>query len=122
MLLKLLDALAHHVQTGLLKKIGDGLPTTGEEGTRVWASCEEGNVSGKQIRPLRCKDPGQIGLLLDPYPQTIEETVAIKSISTEKVRPEAIESKWTEDILKERGLKAPIAVVKALPASQAPAN
>src|SRR2546425_1537542 len=47
---------------------------------------------------------------------------SIKSINTEKVRPEAIESKWTEDILKERGLKAPIAVVKALPASQAPAN
>src|SRR5438477_5126079 len=47
---------------------------------------------------------------------------SIKSISTEKVRPEAIESKWTEDILKERGLKAPIAIVKALPASQAPAN
>jgi len=45
---------------------------------------------------------------------------SIKSISTEKVRPEAIESKWTEEILKERGLKAPIAQVKALPASQAP--
>ena len=38
------------------------------------------------------------------------------------VRPEAIESKWTEEILKERGLKAPIAEVKALPASQAPKN
>jgi NitT/TauT family transport system substrate-binding protein len=45
---------------------------------------------------------------------------SIKSISTEKIRPEAIESKWTEEILKERGLKAPIAEVKALPASQAP--
>jgi len=45
---------------------------------------------------------------------------SIKSINTEKVRPEAIESKWTEEILKERGLKAPIAQVKALPASQAP--
>lgn len=45
---------------------------------------------------------------------------SIKSISAEKLRPEAIEAKWTEDILKERGLKAPIAVVKALPASQAP--
>jgi NitT/TauT family transport system substrate-binding protein len=45
---------------------------------------------------------------------------SIKSINTEKVRPEAIESKWTEEILKERGLKAPIAEVKALPASQAP--
>jgi NitT/TauT family transport system substrate-binding protein len=45
---------------------------------------------------------------------------SIKSINTEKLRPEAIESKWTEEILKERGLKAPIAEVKALPAAQAP--
>jgi NitT/TauT family transport system substrate-binding protein len=45
---------------------------------------------------------------------------SIKSINVEKVRPDAIESKWTEEILKERGLKAPIAEVKALPASQAP--
>ncbi len=47
---------------------------------------------------------------------------SIKSINTEKVRPEAIEAKWTEDILKERKLKAPIAEVRALPASQAPKN
>ena len=45
---------------------------------------------------------------------------SIKSINVEKVRPEAIEAKWTEDILKERGLKAPIGQVKALPDSQAP--
>ena len=45
---------------------------------------------------------------------------SIKSINSEKVRPEAIEAKWTEDILKERGIKAPIGEVKALPASQAP--
>jgi NitT/TauT family transport system substrate-binding protein len=45
---------------------------------------------------------------------------SIKSINTEKVRPEAIEAHWTEEILKERNLKAPIAVVKSLPASQAP--
>src|SRR5438093_4510553 len=45
---------------------------------------------------------------------------SIKSISTEQVRPEAIDASWTEQILKERGLKAPIAVVKSLPASQAP--
>src|SRR5438552_11219809 len=45
---------------------------------------------------------------------------SIKSISTEQVRPEAIDAKWTEEILKERGLQAPIAVVKSLPASQAP--
>src|SRR5262245_1460578 len=45
---------------------------------------------------------------------------SIKSINTEKVRPEAIEATWTEQILKERGLKAPIAQVKALPTSQAP--
>jgi sulfonate transport system substrate-binding protein len=45
---------------------------------------------------------------------------AIKSISMAKVRPEAIEATWTEQILKERGLKAPIAEVKARPTSQAP--
>src|SRR5439155_543140 len=45
---------------------------------------------------------------------------SIKSINVEKLRPEAIEAKWTEDILKERGLKAPIGQVKALPDSQAP--
>jgi NitT/TauT family transport system substrate-binding protein len=45
---------------------------------------------------------------------------SIKSINVEKLRPEAIESKWTEEILKERGLKAPIGEVKALPDSQAP--
>ena len=45
---------------------------------------------------------------------------SIKSINVEKVRPEAIDAKWTEEILKERGLKAPIGVVRSLPAAQAP--
>ncbi len=45
---------------------------------------------------------------------------SIKSINVEKLRPEAIETKWTEEILKERNLKAPIGEVKALPDSQAP--
>ncbi len=45
---------------------------------------------------------------------------SVKSINVEKLRPEAIESKWTEDILKERGLKAPIGNVRALPDAQAP--
>src|SRR2546421_1199769 len=45
---------------------------------------------------------------------------SIKSINVEKLRPEAIEAQWTEDILKERGLKAPIGEVKAQPDSQAP--
>jgi len=45
---------------------------------------------------------------------------AIKSINVEQVRPEAIEASWTEQILKERGLQAPIGAVKALPDSQAP--
>ena len=45
---------------------------------------------------------------------------AIKSINVEQVRPEAIEASWTEQILKERGLEAPIGAVKALPDSQAP--
>jgi NitT/TauT family transport system substrate-binding protein len=45
---------------------------------------------------------------------------SIKSINVDKMRPDAVESKWTEDILKERGLKAPIGQVRALPDSQAP--
>jgi NitT/TauT family transport system substrate-binding protein len=44
----------------------------------------------------------------------------IKSINVDKLRPEAIEAKWTEDILRERGLKAPVGEVRALPDSQAP--
>ena len=47
---------------------------------------------------------------------------SIKSINVDKLRPEAIEAKWTEEILKERGLKAPIGQVRALPDSQAPKN
>src|SRR5437762_9391669 len=45
-----------------------------------------------------------------------------KSINDVKVRPEAFDSKWTEHIPSERGVQAPIAEVKALPASQAPRN
>ena len=47
---------------------------------------------------------------------------SIKSINVDKVRPEAIEATWTEDLLKERGLKAPIGQVRALPDSEAPRN
>ena len=45
---------------------------------------------------------------------------SIKSINTEKVRPEAIDARWTEEVLKERGLKAPIGTIKSLPESQKP--
>jgi len=45
---------------------------------------------------------------------------SIKSINTEKVRPEAIDARWTEEVLKERGLKAPIGQVKSLPEAQKP--
>jgi len=45
---------------------------------------------------------------------------SIKSINVEKLRADAIEPQWTEQILKERGLKAPIGEVKALPDAQAP--
>ncbi len=45
---------------------------------------------------------------------------SIKSINTEKLRPEAVMPEFTEQILKERGLKAPIGDVLALPDSAAP--
>ena len=42
--------------------------------------------------------------------------VEIKSIK-EEIRPEAVVTQFTDEILKSRGLKAPVGVVKALPAS-----
>ena len=45
---------------------------------------------------------------------------SIKSINTEQIRPEAIQASWTEEILKERGLKSPIGTIKAQPDAQAP--
>lgn len=40
---------------------------------------------------------------------------SIKSINVEKLRPEAIMPEFAEAVLKERGLSAPVGVVKALP-------
>nr|WP_281166672.1 NrtA/SsuA/CpmA family ABC transporter substrate-binding protein [Thiobacillus thioparus] len=42
---------------------------------------------------------------------------SVKSINTPTLRPDAVMPEFTEAILKERGLKSPIGVVKALPAS-----
>jgi NitT/TauT family transport system substrate-binding protein len=39
----------------------------------------------------------------------------IKSISTPKLRPEAVMPQFAQEVLKERGLKAPLAIVKAQP-------
>ena len=45
---------------------------------------------------------------------------SIKSINVEQVRPEAIDASWTEQVLKERNVKAPVGEVKGLPDGQAP--
>jgi len=45
---------------------------------------------------------------------------SIKSISVEKLRPEAVMPEFAEAVLKERNLKAPIGDVNALPDAQAP--
>jgi NitT/TauT family transport system substrate-binding protein len=44
----------------------------------------------------------------------------IKSINTPQVRPEAIMPEFTQQVLKERGMKAPIGEVKQLPNEQGP--
>lgn len=44
----------------------------------------------------------------------------IKSINTPTLRPEAVMPQFTQEILKERGLKAPIGIVKAQPDSASP--
>jgi NitT/TauT family transport system substrate-binding protein len=41
----------------------------------------------------------------------------IKSINVPKLRPEAVMPQFTQEILKERGLKAPLGTVKAQPDS-----
>ena len=45
---------------------------------------------------------------------------SIKSINVEKLRPEAVMPEFADAVLKERGLKAPIGDVNALPDSMAP--
>ncbi len=45
---------------------------------------------------------------------------SIKSINVAKLRPEAVMAEFTEQVLKERNLKAPIGDVLALPDAQAP--
>jgi NitT/TauT family transport system substrate-binding protein len=44
----------------------------------------------------------------------------IKSINTPKLRPEAVMPQFAQEILKERGLKSPLAIVKAQPDSASP--
>jgi sulfonate transport system substrate-binding protein len=44
----------------------------------------------------------------------------IKSISTPQVRPEAVMPEFTQQVLKERGIKAPIGEVRQLPNEQGP--
>ena len=45
---------------------------------------------------------------------------SIKSINVEKLRPEAVMPEFAEAVLKERGIKAPIGDVNAMPDSMAP--
>jgi NitT/TauT family transport system substrate-binding protein len=46
----------------------------------------------------------------------------MKSVNAAKMRPEAVMRDFTDQILKERNLKAPIGDVATLPESQAPAK
>ena len=45
---------------------------------------------------------------------------SIKSINVEKLRPEAVMPEFADAVLKERGMKAPIGDVNAMPDSMAP--
>jgi NitT/TauT family transport system substrate-binding protein len=45
---------------------------------------------------------------------------SIKSINVAELRPEAIDASWSEQVLKERNVKAPIGNVAGLPDAQAP--
>ena len=95
--------------------------TTGFSERVLWYSLYgsyDANAGGQQVR-------NQLHFGFTPEARELINRASaflfsIKSINVEKLRPEAIESKWTEDILKERGLKAPIGEVRAQPESNAP--
>jgi NitT/TauT family transport system substrate-binding protein len=95
--------------------------TTGFSERVLWKSLYGRNSDAAGGQPIR-------NVLYYTFTPEVRELISraaaflysIKSINVEKLRPEAIEAQWTEEILKERKLKSPIGEVKALPDAQAP--
>ncbi len=78
-------------------------------------SANEGGIKTRLTMPFGFT-PDAMELLT----KASEFLFSIKSINTPKMRPEAVMTEFTEAILKERKLKAPVGDVATLPESQAP--
>lgn len=95
--------------------------TTGFSGKVLWKSIygeypeKEGGIKTRLGLPFGFT-PEALALLS----KASEFLFSIKSINTPKMRPEAIMPEFTEQIMKERKLKAPIGDVSTLPEAQAP--
>lgn len=92
--------------------------TTGFEQKMLWASLYGTNPTEAGGAPVRLTLP----FTLTPPAMELISTAAtflhsIKSINVEKLRPEAVMPEFTQAILKERGLTAPVGKVNAEPDS-----
>jgi NitT/TauT family transport system substrate-binding protein len=98
-----------------------GEQTTGFSARVLWKSLygqyspNEGGTKTRLTTPFGFT-PDAMNLLA----KASEFLFSIKSINTPKMRPEAVMAEFTEQILKERKLKAPVGDVATLPDAQAP--
>lgn len=98
-----------------------GEQTTGFTGRVLWKSlygeysANEGGTKKRLTLPFGFTPEAR-----ELLTKASEFLFSIKSINTPKMRPEAVMSEFTEAILKERKLTAPIGDVATLPESQAP--
>ena len=95
--------------------------TTGFSQKVLWRSlygeysANEGGIKSRLTTPFGFT-PDALALLT----KASEFLFSIKSINTPKMRPEAVMTEFTEKILKERKLTAPVGSVDTLPMAQAP--
>ncbi|MEQ1516832.1 MAG: ABC transporter substrate-binding protein, partial [Usitatibacteraceae bacterium] len=98
-----------------------GEQTTGFSGKVLWKSiygeysANEGGIKTRLVTPF-----GFTPDTLDLLAKASEFLFSIKSINAPKMRPEAVMGEFTEQILKERKLTAPVGDVTTLPDAQAP--
>ncbi|MEW8030370.1 MAG: NrtA/SsuA/CpmA family ABC transporter substrate-binding protein [Candidatus Thiodiazotropha sp.] len=92
--------------------------TTGFQDRVLWSSLYESYSAAQGGAPVRV----ELAYGITPKAQLLIEKATkflhtIKSINVDTLRPEAVMPEFTEAILKERGITAPVGEVKSLPAS-----
>ena len=93
--------------------------TTGFSDKALWASLYGDYPASEGGTKTRVELPyGFTPKALELLTKATEFLYSIKSINTAKLRPEAVMTQFTEEVLRERNLKAPIGDVQALPESE----